>query len=176
MPDLPTRAAAGAVGGFVATGPMTIAMWAIRAALPCEEQYPIPPRIVTRRAAAAADVAHRLDEPEMKAATTVAHFGFGAAAGAVYGAVVPRLPFGPAANGIAFGLGVWAGSYLGWLPAVGLHPPAHRESLGRNLVHFGAHVVWGSVLGLLTAQLLDGRSPGRTSAVSAPRPEVLAGG
>jgi hypothetical protein len=143
MPDLLTRATAGAAAGFAATGPMTVAMVAIRAALPPDERYAIPPRIVTRRAAESAGVAHRVDEPEMKAATTAAHLGFGAAAGAVYGVLRPRLPYGPVSNGIAFGVGVWASSYLGWLPAAGLHPHAQHESLGRNALHFGAHVVWG---------------------------------
>src|SRR3954465_9179559 len=113
MPDLLARAAAGAAAGFAATGPMTLAMTAAREVLPDQEQYSLPPRIVTERAAQTAGVAHRMDEPEKKAATTVAHFGFGTGAGAVYGAMAPVLPFHPVVNGVAFGLGVWASSYLG---------------------------------------------------------------
>src|SRR5689334_7448047 len=144
MPDLFTRAAAGAAAGFAATGPMTLVMAAAREVLPEHEQYELPPRIVTERAARKGGVAHRMDESEKKGATTAAHFAFGAGAGAVYGAVAPLLPLPPVVNGVAYAMGVWASSYLGWLPAAGLHPPAHRESAGRNAMTVGAHVVWGA--------------------------------
>jgi hypothetical protein len=176
MPDLLTRAAAGAAAGFAATGPMTLVMAGVREALPEDEQHSLPPRIVTERAAQAGGVAHRLDEPEKKAATTATHFGFGAAAGAVYGAVAPDLPFDPVLNGVAWGVGVWASSYLGWLPAAGLHPPAHRESAGRNAMNIGAHVVWGAILGLLTDQLAGGKPSSDGRQVRRPAPEVMASG
>src|SRR6185436_20066351 len=103
MPDLLTRAAAGAAAGFAATGPMTLVMAAAREALPEHQQYDLPPRIVTERAAQTAGVAHRMDEPDKKAATTVAHFGFGTGAGAAYGVLAPALPFHPVVNGIGYG-------------------------------------------------------------------------
>jgi uncharacterized membrane protein YagU involved in acid resistance len=176
MPDLLTRAAAGAAAGFAATGPMTLVMAGAREALPADEQHSLPPRIVTERAAQQAGVAHKMDEPEKKAATTAAHFGFGAAAGAVYGVVAPGLPFDPVGNGVAFGLGVWASSYVGWLPAAGLHPPAHRESAGRNAMNVAAHVVWGAVLGLLTDQLAGSRAGEDGRQLNRPAPEVMASG
>ena len=172
MPDLFTRAAAGAAAGFAATGPMTLVMAGVREALPEDEQHSLPPRIVTERAAQEAGLAHRMDEPEKKVATTAAHFGFGA----VYGAVAPALPFDPVLTGVAWGLGVWAGSYLGWLPAAGLHPPAHRESTGRNAMNVGAHVVWGAVLGLLTDQLAGTRRAGDPRQGRRFGPEVIASG
>src|SRR5947209_17173650 len=159
MPGPITRAAAGAAAGFAATAPMTLYMAGVREALPEPDQYDLPPRIVTERAAQKAGVAHQMNEPQKKAATTAAHFAFGAGAGAMYGVVAPVLPFHPVANGIAYGLGVWASSYFGWLPAAGLHPPAHRESTGRNVLHAGAHIVWGAVLGLLTDQLAGEHEP-----------------
>jgi uncharacterized membrane protein YagU involved in acid resistance len=176
MPDLLTRAAAGAAAGFAATGPMTLIMAGVREALPKDDQHSLPPRIVTERAAQEAGVAHRVDEPEKKAATTAAHLGFGAAVGAVYGVVAPGLPFDPVLNGVAYGLGVWVSSYLGWLPAAGLHPPAHRESAGRNAMNVGAHVVWGAVLGLLTDQLAGTRPAGEQRPGGRFGPEVMASG
>jgi hypothetical protein len=158
MPGPITRTAAGAAAGFLATGPMTVFMAGVREVLPEHQQYDLPPRIVTERAAQKAGVAHHMNEPQKKAATTAAHFAFGAGAGAAYGVVEPLLPFHPVVNGIAYGLGVWASSYLGWLPAAGLHPPAEQESAGRNVLHAGAHVVWGAVLGLLTDQLAGERN------------------
>jgi uncharacterized membrane protein YagU involved in acid resistance len=176
MSNLLVRAAAGAAAGFTATAPMTAVMAAAREALPEPEQYSLPPRIVTERAAQTAGVAHRMDEPEKKAATTVAHFGFGTGAGAVYGAVAPLLPFHPVVNGVAFGLGVWASSYLGWLPAAGLHPPAARESAERNAMNVGAHVVWGAVLGLLTDQLVGRDRSERNGRLAYENPAVMASG
>jgi uncharacterized membrane protein YagU involved in acid resistance len=157
MPDLVARVAAGATAGFAATGPMTLVMAAGREGLPEREQYPLPPRTITERTAQAADLGQRMTDAQKEAATAVGHFGYGAATGAVYGVLAPLLPFGPVLNGVAFGLGVWAGSYLGWLPAAGLHPPAHHESAGRNATMIAAHVVWGAVLGILTDQMVGGR-------------------
>ncbi|MDB5294329.1 MAG: hypothetical protein JWO31_312, partial [Phycisphaerales bacterium] len=108
-----------------------------------------------------------------------AHFAFGAAAGAAYAATAGRLPGPPAVKGSAFGVGVWAASYLGWLPAVGLLPPATEESARRNLIMIGAHVVWGAAAGVLhdriarqlaanTGQPPAGRRPGQPAV----RPEV----
>ena len=176
MSDLITRAAAGAAAGFTATAPMTAVMAAAREALPEPEQYSLPPRIVTERAARSAGVARRMTEPEKKAATTVSHFGFGTATGAVYGAVAPLMPFHPVVNGIGFGLGVWASSYLGWLPAAGLHPPATREPAGRNAMNVGAHVVWGAVLGLLTDQLIGRDDTADARRVAGANPVVMASG
>jgi hypothetical protein len=154
MSNLLTRSLAGAAAGLTATGPMTLFMAAAKTQLPPEQQYPLPPPRITMRAAEAVDLHDDMDEAEKHAATGVAHFGYGTATGAVYGAIAPHLPFGPVLNGVAYGLGVWAGSYLGLLPALDLHPPATREPPGRNALMIGAHVVWGAVLGLLTDQLV----------------------
>jgi hypothetical protein len=154
MSDFVARSLAGAAAGLTATGPMTLFMEAVRPLLPPEDQRPLPPRRVTMRAAAKVDAHDDMTEPQKKTATGVAHFGYGAGTGAVYGAVSPLLPFGPVLNGVTYGLGVWAGSYLGMLPALDLHPPATREPAGRNALMIGAHVVWGAVLGLVTDQLV----------------------
>src|SRR5919107_176638 len=61
----------------------------------------------------------------------------------------PRAPGRPVAKGITWGLIVWATSYLGLLPATGLHEPATRHPRERNLLMILAHVVWGGALGLL---------------------------
>jgi len=59
------------------------------------------------------------------------------------------------AKGVGFGLLVWAGSYLGLLPAVGLHRPATRESARRNGMMIASHVVWGAVLGAMVEMTRD---------------------
>ena len=170
MSNLVTRSLAGAAAGLTATGPMTLVMAAGKTQLPPEDQYPLPPRRVTVRAAEKVGLHDDMTEAEKQVATGVAHFGYGAGAGALYGAVSPLLPFGPVLNGVAYGLGVWTGSYLGLLPALDLHPPATREPPGRNALMIGAHVVWGAVLGLLTDQAVgNGHRPGHNGS-----PEVHA--
>ena len=148
---------AGAAAGLVATAPMTAVMDGIRRVLPWHEQDPIPPRQITARAADAAGVGHVLTEGEKDAAAAAAHFAFGASAGAVYGLLAPHLPVGPVAGGVGYGLAVWAGSYLGWLPATGLYKQPEHEPAGRHASIVLSHVVWGATLGLLHAALAGRR-------------------
>ena len=148
---------AGAVSGFAATVPMTAAMVAMHRRLPHRERYPLPPREITERATAAAptEVREQLDEPELTALALAAHFGYGAGTGAIYGALAPRVPGLGVLKGVAFGLAVWAGSYLGYLPATGLFRPVDTEPPRRNALMIAAHVVWGASLGLLAERALD---------------------
>ncbi len=153
MNELTSRLCVGAAAGFAATGPMTAFMELTGRLLPPEEQEPLPPRQITERAADVVGAADELTEPQMEAATMVGHFGYGASAGAVYGALAPHVRLPPAASGAGFALGVWAASYLGWLPAAGLYRPATRDSAGCNAVMIAAHVVWGAILGAVEHEL-----------------------
>jgi uncharacterized membrane protein YagU involved in acid resistance len=151
------RAFDGAVAGFTATIPMTVVMLTLhRRALPERQRYPLPPRRITMRAAGKARVRHRLDEPQRTAATYAAHFGYGTATGAVYGALEPHVPGHPVVKGTSYGLLVWALSYLGLLPLLDLHRPATREPPERNALMILAHVVWGAALGALTNRIVPG--------------------
>lgn len=93
-----------------------------------------------------------------RALGTAAHLGFGAGAGAAYAAVQGRgrLPGPPAASGVGYGLGVWAASYAGWIPALGALPPPEEDRPGRVRTMVIAHIVYGAVLGALVGR---GRSP-----------------
>ena len=51
--------------------------------------------------------------------------------------------------GVVYGLGVWAVSYKGWIPALGILPPPERDQPGRPVIMVAAHVVYGLVLGAL---------------------------
>jgi hypothetical protein len=142
----------GSLAGLAATVPMTLAMEGMHRQLPRREQYKLPPRQITMRMAEFAGIEDDLDEPERKTATLLSHFGYGAATGAIYGAVGQRLLPGPA-GGVAFGLAVWAASYLGWLPAANILPPATRTPARRNALMIAAHLVWGLTLGAATEKL-----------------------
>mgnify|MGYP001217509958 CR=1 FL=1 len=139
----------GAIAGFAATVPMSAAMVALYQLLPRREQYPLPPHEITEELAARADQQERVDgEIEVMAATGVLHFGYGAAAGAAYALTADRAPLPPALKGALFGLAVWAGSYLGWLPAFDILPPATEDPPRRNLLMIAAHLIYGPALAL----------------------------
>ena len=94
-----------------------------------------------------------MDEDERTGLTYAAHFSYGTSVGALFGLVAPRDLGKSIVAGVGYGLLVWAGSYLGLLPALGLHRPATREPAERNALMIGAHVVWGAALGALAPVL-----------------------
>jgi uncharacterized membrane protein YagU involved in acid resistance len=153
MKPLQTQLVYGAAAGLAATVPMSGAMLLMHRQLPEWEQYPLPPREITEELAEKTGERQNMSEEELSAATAIAHFAYGAAAGAAYAATAQKLPVSPLVKGTAFGLAVWAGSYLGWLPALGILTPATEHPAGRNALMITAHVIWGSVTGILTDQL-----------------------
>jgi uncharacterized membrane protein YagU involved in acid resistance len=152
----PRILAVGAIAGLIATGPMTVVMELSHRRLPIHQQHALPPRKITSRVLARAGQHHRLDEEERTALTVGAHFGYGAAMGALYAPLARALKVPGVVSGIVFGLLVWLVSYLGLLPALGLFPPAHREARQRNLLMIVAHVVWGAAVGSLVQREHDG--------------------
>lgn len=144
----------GAIAGFIATIPMTLAMKAMHEQLPAEEKYPLPPRLIVENAEEAAGVEEEIDEKDEHRLTLASHFAYGTATGALYGAAMNSLGKEPTAiNGVAYGLGVWTASYLGLLPAVGLLAPATEHPARRNALMIAAHVVWGASLGAAANRL-----------------------
>lgn len=131
-----------ATAGLAATVPMTAAMVLLHRRLPSQQQYALPPGLIVGQLAPALSGKQKGD------ATLAAHLAYGAAAGAVY-AAMPKSGR-RALDGAAFGLLVWAGSYLGWLPVAGLMPPATSVPARRNALMLAAHLVWGVTLGLLS--------------------------
>ena len=153
------RVLLGALAGLAATAPMTLAMKLMHEQLPREEQYPLPPRQVAEGMAEKAGVNEHLDEDEREAATWVSHFAYGAACGALYGALSgERVDSHPLLAGVGFGMAVWAGSYLGWLPAAGIISPATEHPARRNALMIAAHVVWGAGVGGAVGRLSGDRA------------------
>jgi uncharacterized membrane protein YagU involved in acid resistance len=144
----------GMLAGLSATGPMTVVMLIWHRLLPRHEQYPIPPYVITTRAVEETSASNLVDQESERVGLTVAsHFGFGAAAGALYGLLADALPLPGPGKGTIYGLLVWAAYYLGILPATGLYRPPQAEPLRRHGMMIMAHVVWGLALGSLFAQL-----------------------
>lgn len=142
----------GFLAGMSATAPMTVVMMVIHRLLPTEEQYPLPPYEVTQEAIRDAGGKAR-DDQETAELATLAHFGFGGGAGALYGLLSGLVSLPAVATGALYGLLVWAVNYLGVLPAVGLYRAPDYEPAGRHAMMVAAHLVWGVVLGWLLGRM-----------------------
>ncbi|WP_197711217.1 hypothetical protein [Azospirillum brasilense] len=155
---------AGAIAGLAGTVAMTAAMRAMFRALPEKDRYPLPPRLITDRVVGPTGLMDAMEEPERRDLTLALHYGYGAAAGALYPAVARRIGGPAAVTGIGYGLAVWGASYLGWIPAMRILTPATHHPRARNTLMLTAHVVWGGVTGVTAAYLMGGAKEGRSGA------------
>jgi uncharacterized membrane protein YagU involved in acid resistance len=146
----PTRLIEGGIAGLVATAPMTLLMEAGHRLLPPSQQYPLPPRQIVERLAEEADAPLPPREEQRVSLTLAAHFGYGAAMGVLYGVASPPTLRAGALRGMLFGSAVWAGSYLGLLPALHVLRPATQHPGQRTLLMILAHFVWGAATGMAT--------------------------
>jgi putative membrane protein len=132
----------GTAAGLAATVPMTVFMVVAHRLLPRGKQRELPPARITGAVLRAAGL-----KPPAEGTPTgtvlANHLAYGAAMGALYRGVIQPWGDPTAASGLAYGLGVWAGSYLGWLPVAGLHPSAAEEPRERNALMIVAHAIWG---------------------------------
>ena len=143
------RLMAGAAAGAVATLPMTIFWETMHARLPGEPPRPMPPREVAEGLAVKAGVNRELSEQQIEDLAMALHLGYGTVTGAIFGLVAPKGPAAATAAGMLFGLGVWASSYLGWLPATGVRHSPRWDPPTRTKVLIASHLVWGATAGLL---------------------------
>jgi hypothetical protein len=136
----------GAVAGAIATIPMSAVMYAADKA---DLMGEYPPEIIAEKTLDAAGIHQGKDVND--AAATIAHLGFGAAAGALFALLHRRseLPAPPIAEGIGYGLLVYAVSYNGWIPAIRIMPPPESDRPGRQPSMAAAHVVYGATLAAL---------------------------
>jgi len=141
---------AGAIAGTLATVPMTWVMVTLHRRLPRHERYPLPPASITAELADRSGAEEWVEGRNLLGATLAAHFAYGAAVGALYPAVAELARARPlmhhVAAGAAYGVGVWALSYLGWIPALRILPPATQHPPRRNAVMILAHIMWGATL------------------------------
>lgn len=136
-----TRFAFGAAGGVLATAPMSLVMFGAQrlGMLPV-----MPPSEIADEAMAR--VGAHVDRDSSRVLGTIAHLAYGAGAGAAYQVLVPPRLHG-ARSGIGFALTLYAGSYLGWLPALGLKPAGQGRTNVKSSAMILAHIVFGAVLG-----------------------------
>jgi uncharacterized membrane protein YagU involved in acid resistance len=151
-PGLGSRLLIGAIAGFVGTMAMTAAMRRLHEKLPEEERYPLTPREIIDSTAEQADV--ELTNEQAKDVTLAGHFLYGAACGALLGAIDPKMG---RVSGALGGFGIWFGSYLGWIPAARILTPATEHPARRNLLMIGVHLVWGATTAATMRELLTVR-------------------
>jgi hypothetical protein len=139
----------GALAGLTATAPMSLVMEVMHDWLPPREQYALPPRLITDELVDEAGIAGHVGEADRRRLAWAAHFSYGAAAGALYAPLAERAGWPPVMGGALYGLAMWAGSYLGWLPAAGILRPATEHPARRTTLMIAAHIVWGATTGVL---------------------------
>ncbi|HET7274209.1 MAG TPA: DUF6789 family protein [Longimicrobiaceae bacterium] len=140
----------GAIAGTVATLPMSALMLAAGKVGLMGKQ---PPEEITEDALGAAGV--RTDSEEQENVITVlGHLGYGASMGALFSVLHHEIhpPIPPTVHGVCFALGVWALSYKGWVPALGIMPPPAEDRPGRPESMIAAHIVYGAALGAIVGE------------------------
>jgi uncharacterized membrane protein YagU involved in acid resistance len=147
------RYLAGAIGGLLATVPMTLVMESLYRRLPREARYPLPPREVTENIAGKMGYDQHLDEDRLIESSLLSHFAYGAATGALYPLVLRGPVRHPVVYGSGYGMAIWAASYLGWVPAFNVLEPATRQPASRRRLMLCAHVVWGAGTLLIAERL-----------------------
>ena len=140
--DVRNDLARGVAAGTVGTGVMSALMLAAGRAGLLGRQ---PPEAIVRQAGALVGAEPRGRTADVLA--SAAHVGFGAVTGAAYALLPPARR--PVSRAVLVSLGVYAGSYAGWVPALGALPPADDDRTDRQVVMAAAHVVYGAVLGTL---------------------------
>ncbi len=110
----------------------------------------MPPEKVTAKLLNHAGIHRSADQQDALAAAL--HFGFGAGAGAAFGLVAPRPMWIRVPAGMAYGAAIWGISYMGWVPAAGIMPPADRDRRDRQAVMLAGHLVFGAALGVLVGR------------------------
>jgi hypothetical protein len=136
----------GGIAGSIATATMSAVMLAGRKA---GLQGDHPPELISERLLHVAGI-HGKKETKQDILAAVLHFGFGASMGAVFGLLRRMIhpPIVAPLQGMIFATLVWAVSYKGWLPALGILPPPEHDRPGRPQVMVTAHWVYGATLEL----------------------------
>lgn len=156
----------GAVAGAVASGVMD-AYWGLARYIPGSrpEQKPKGPKsqqikqepstqIVADKISEAItghDVPKRAKPP----AGVAVHYFFGSLTGSLYGLLASRLPGVGLLTGIMYGVGVWLFGDELTLRLLNIAPKASKVPPSQHLQALGAHLVYGSSLGLLTRLMLN---------------------
>lgn len=128
---------AGLIAGVAATAVKTFAE---RIYPPRTHGEPEPPAVLAEKLAG-----HPLEGTSKTVATESIHWGFGAVAGAVYGALAEFYPAATAKDGASFGLALATLTHGSVLPAIGLEAEPKDQTMREKTSEMGTHVMFGVV-------------------------------
>jgi uncharacterized membrane protein YagU involved in acid resistance len=137
----------GAIAGVVATAPMSAVMMGAKQFGLMGE---MPPEKITAKLLKRTPISPSKEHQD--ALATALHFGFGSAAGALFGVIAPKRLIARIPMGMTYGAAIWGVSYMGWIPAFGIMPHAARDRRDRQMVMLAGHVVYGTALALLVGR------------------------
>ena len=136
---------AGLAGGLIASAAMTSFHMA---AAKIDGSGPPPGEDATVKTASAISEGlfrHKLTNHQKQVVGPLVHFGFGAQAGALYGAMAEVYPAVATGFGMPFGAAVWLGAHVIMVPALGLSKPATQSPVSKEATELAAHLVYGAV-------------------------------
>ena len=136
-PNIVKGILAGLIGGIVATAVKSIVE---RIYPPRVEGQPDPTQLLAEKVTAGS-----LTEGQEEAAAEAIHWGFGAAAGAAYGALVEYYPAAASQNGAGFGVALMGLTHESTLPALGLTEQPEDQTTREQSSEAMTHVVYGVV-------------------------------
>jgi putative membrane protein len=128
-------AVAGLIGGLAGAGAKALA----EQLFPPRPPGQAPPPVVLAEQVAG----HALPPADKQAAMQTIHWGFGALAGAVYGAMVEVEPSIAAWSGAAFGLTLNKITHESVLPRMGLSAPKEEKPTQERVSEWVTHAVYG---------------------------------
>jgi putative membrane protein len=128
-------ALAGLIGGLAGAGAKALA----EQIFPPRVQGQTPPPVILAEQVAG----HPLPPSQQQTAMQSMHWGFGAAAGAVYGALVEVEPSLGAWKGAAFGLTLNKLTHESLLPRMGLSAPKEAQPTQERISEWVTHAVYG---------------------------------
>lgn len=128
---------AGVIAGVVATAAKSFAE---KMYPPRTHGEPEPPELLAEKIAG-----HHLDDATLNTASEAIHWGFGAAAGAAYGALAEFFPAATAKEGATFGLALMTLTHESALPAMGLSAPVEEQTTREHTSEAATHVLYGVV-------------------------------
>lgn len=130
-------AVAGLVGGLAGAGAKALAEHLFP---PRSKGQPSPPVVLAEQVAG-----HPLPKQKQRAAMQGIHWGFGALAGAIYGAISEFEPSVTAWRGAAFGLTLNKLTHESLLPRMGLAAPPELQASRERASEWTTHAIYGVV-------------------------------
>ncbi len=141
----------GALAGAAGTAVMTLMMRKAAPRMIPDDMRPdeFPPKRVVEWAEEQTGAPHALTERQEMQVAMGAHFTYGSGSGVVYGLLRSQLDDLPAPLvGAMFGVGLWAVSFEGWMPALGVQEATHEKPPKKWPMPIMAHIVYGTTTAL----------------------------